>query len=151
VLAGDAREFHTRQPLAAVLCSPPYPGVYDYLPMQTLRHVWFGVDPEKALNREMGSRRAFRKDGEAARAHWRVDTARWLARCFGALQSIGGLLVLLGDGRAGDRVLGVSEPLRLLAGEVGFRLVAGASVLRPEPGWGPGRLEHAFLFEKPLP
>lgn len=148
ILQADARFFVSKKPIAAVLSSPPYPGVYDYLPMQLLRHVWLGIDQEADAAREMGSRRAFRKDFDSARAFWRKDSGRWLEAMAQAMMPGGRMILLVGDGRAGSKIIGVEEPLRWLGDQTGLRPLASASVLRPEPGWGPGRLEHALLFEK---
>jgi hypothetical protein len=145
---GDARLFHSPLPLAGILTSPPYPGVYDYLPMQQLRHVWLGIDTQAAMDREMGSRRAFSVDFERARAGWRKDGVAWMTRAFDALEPEGRLVVFLGDGRSGHRILGTAEPTMAMATESGFRVLAWATVIRPDPRWGGQRLEHAFLFEK---
>ena len=38
-----------------MLTSPPYPGVYDYLPMQQLRYAWLDMDPGSDMAGEIGS------------------------------------------------------------------------------------------------
>ena len=39
-----------------ILTSPPYPGVYDYLPMQQLRYAWLDLDPGAGLVEDVGGR-----------------------------------------------------------------------------------------------
>ncbi len=148
---GDARTFNTggTQRFPAMLTSPPYPGVYDYLPMQQLRHLWFDIDPGQPTRQELGSRRAFRADPRNARQHWKKDTLRWLARARGALGPGGRLLVVMGDGRWGRKVVGVADPIIQMASQAGLALVGRASVIshdNPQPG---NRQEHALLFKRP--
>ncbi|MFN7144696.1 MAG: hypothetical protein ACK4YP_13050, partial [Myxococcota bacterium] len=40
----DARELREKGGFGLVVTSPPYPGVYDYVAMQQLRHLWLGLD-----------------------------------------------------------------------------------------------------------
>ncbi|MFH1468929.1 MAG: hypothetical protein ABIO70_31375 [Pseudomonadota bacterium] len=143
---GDARGLRLPAPVAGILTSPPYPGVYDYLPMQLLRHVWLGLRPEAQARRELGSRRAFKGDSLEARRRWREDSVQWMRAASAALQPQGRLLVVIGDGQVGPKVIGSAEPTLESAAEAGFRLVARAS--RGLPATQPARQEHALLFEK---
>ncbi len=141
IAAGDARQLRLPQPVAGIITSPPYPGVYDYLPMQHLRHVWLGLRPEREANKELGSRRAFRGDSRKARARWRQDSLRWLNCAREALQPGGRLALVVGDGRANRRTIGTADPMAELAAQAGLQLLARAS--RQE-----GLSEHALLFER---
>ncbi len=147
VREGDARDLHVAQPLAGVLTSPPYPGVYDYLPMQLLRHVWLGLRPDDKIKREIGSRRAFRHDSRQGRRSWRKDTERWMWACTQALEPGGRLIVVIGDGQIGRKVLGSVEPSVEAAAAVGLTWLARASVALPNTD--PARQEHVLLFERP--
>ncbi len=76
----DARADAPNGPIGLVLTSPPYPGVYDYLPLQQLRNLWLRIEPGNAMAQEIGSRRSFRADRREAVTRWRDDTARWITR-----------------------------------------------------------------------
>jgi hypothetical protein len=146
VLEQDARELRCKQPAAGVLTSPPYPGVYDYLPMQHLRHVWLGLHAESQTRQEIGSRRAFKGDAHEARRLWRRDTQRWMGAAGQALLPEGRMVVVIGDGQVGPKILGAAEPSIDAATAVGLELVARASVTLPATN--PPRQEHALLFER---
>ena len=60
---GDARLTPPPKPVDLILTSPPYPGVYDYLPLQQLRYSWLQFKHADRLSREVGSRRSFRSQG----------------------------------------------------------------------------------------
>lgn len=142
----DARDLRLHRPAAGVITSPPYPGVYDYLPMQHLRHVWLGLHTEAQARRELGSRRAFKGDSHEARRLWRRDTALWLGAAHTALQPGGRVVVVIGDGQVGPKVIGSAEPSIEAAQEAGLRLLARAS--KTLPATRPARQEHALLFER---
>ncbi len=143
----DARELRVKRPLAGIVTSPPYPGVYDYLPMQHLRHVWLGLRTEAPAKRELGSRRAFKGDAHEARRLWRRDTERWMAAACAALVPGGRMVVIIGDGQVGPKILGSAEPSLEAAEAAGLRLLGRASVTLPATR--PVRQEHALLFERP--
>jgi SAM-dependent methyltransferase len=142
----DARELKLHAPVAGVLCSPPYPGVYDYMSMQHLRHVWLGLKVPQA-RKELGSRRAFKGDNHEARRLWRRDTEKWMGAAVEALQPGGRLIVVIGDGQVGPKIIGTAEPTMAAAEALGMRLIGRASVTLPATR--PARQEHALAFEKP--
>ncbi len=144
VTRADARDLVLAKPLAGIVTSPPYPGVYDYLPMQLLRHVWLGLRPEELARREIGSRRAFRHDSREGRRLWRRDTERWLQACAQVLQPDGRLAVVIGDGQIGRKVIGSVEPTVEAAAAAGLVWLARASMALPATQ--PPRQEHVLLF-----
>lgn len=146
VVEADARDLALAEPAAGILTSPPYPGVYDYLPMQLLRHVWLGLRPEAQARRELGSRRAFKGDSQEARRRWREDTQLWMRAAAAALRRGGRLIVVIGDGQVGPKVVGSAEPTEEAGRQAGLRLLARAS--RGIPATNPARQEHALLFER---
>jgi SAM-dependent methyltransferase len=146
VWLGDARELVVRDPVDLVLTSPPYPSTYDYLPMQHLRHVWFGDRPDAA--REIGSRRAFRKGAQGARDAWRRDTELWTAQAARALAPGGRLVLVIGDGRVPSGVVDAAGPSVVAAERAGLELLAGASLERPDAGHGQPLREHVLAFAK---
>jgi SAM-dependent methyltransferase len=142
----DARELRAKEEFGQVVTSPPYPGVYDYLPMQDLRARWLGLDLDAA---EMGSRRAFRVDRKKALEHWKNDTRKWVRQCAKALVPGGRMCVVIGDGKVGARAVDALGPLREAATEAGLKQVACVTVERWDEGVHAMRPEHAALFEKP--
>jgi len=149
ILDADARDLPPGDPVAAVVTSPPYPGVYDYLPLQTLRVIWLGVDDSAARRFEIGARRAFRADRRRALVTWRRDTARWTARAAEALAPGGRMAVVVGDGMVGEKLVDARQPSEEAAAAAGLRLVARASGARRDPARGAVRWEHALLWERP--
>jgi len=146
IIEQDAREFKLHNRVAGVVTSPPYPGVYDYLPMQHLRHIWLGLHTESQARRELGSRRAFKGDAHEARRLWRKDTEQWMGSARDALVQGGRMAVIIGDGQVGPKVIGSAEP-SIEAGKVlGLSLLGRAS--KTLPATRPVRQEHALLFER---
>lgn len=149
IVRGDAREAQPPEPVALVLTSPPYPATYDYLPMQHLRHVWLRERPDAAL--EIGARRSWRTGVRSARERWRRDTEEWTRNAARALAPAGRLVVVIGDGLLPSGVIDAAQPTQDAALRAGLRLLARASVERPEHAGRTNRREHAFCFEKPGP
>jgi hypothetical protein len=134
-----------------VLTSPPYPGVYDYLPMQQLRYAWLDVAPrESAMAAELGSRRSFRARGrrEAFKV-WREDTARWIAAQARTMAPGARLAVNVGDGLVGGRLVDSLAPTLEAMQRAGLEVVARASADRPDHARDSVRVEHIALAEKP--
>jgi SAM-dependent methyltransferase len=142
----DARHLRLRKPVDLVITSPPYPSTYDYLPLQHLRNVWLGEEPDE--DREIGARRAFR-DGEGkARKQWVADTHEWTRRAAEALAPGGHLVVVIGDGLVPTGAIDTSEPTEDAARAAGLQPVARASVERVDHARGTSRWEHAFAFRR---
>lgn len=145
----DSRKQRERDAFGAVVTSPPYPGVYDYVPMQQLRLTWLGLDPGSGLREELGPRRAFRADRSRAMATWREDTRRWVRCATRALHAEGTLTVIVGDGWVLDRKVDSLGALDEAASAAGLGRVACASVERWDEGVRAMRLEHAVMYRKP--
>jgi hypothetical protein len=147
----DARELRERESFGMVVTSPPYPGVYDYLPLQQLRFAWLGLDPAQALADEMGSRRAFKTDRTEATAAWKRDTARWVKVAARALLPGGRMAVVIGDGLVAGRPVDSLGPLGEAARAEGLVRVARTTVERWDEGVERMRPEHAVLYERSAP
>ncbi len=128
-----------------IITSPPYPGTYDYLPLQQLRSAWF--DLQMRENEEIGSRRSF-KQVKAAYDAWLKDTDRWVASCARALVKGGHLAVVVGEGMQGDKTLRVAKPTIQAAEKTGMKLVTSASVDRHDPATKMKKIEYILVFEK---
>lgn len=144
----DARELRLDS-FGLVVTSPPYPGVYDYAPIQSLRRYWLGLDDGPTLQNEIGSRRAFRAGRAEALAEWRTDTGKWLRGAVKALAPGGRLVVVVGDGQVGGKRIDAWTVHDEAARALGMRWISRASVERWDPGMEAVRWEHAGLWEKP--
>jgi len=148
---GDARRTAPPKGTGLVLTSPPYPGVYDYLPMQQLRYAWLDLDPGDGLAGELGSRREFRAKGrKEALAHWRKDTAAWVHKQADGLAGGGHIGIVVGDGLVGGRTVDTLAPTLEAAEEAGLELIARASADRPDHARERVRTEHLVLARKPV-
>lgn len=145
----DAREVRLEHPVDLVLTSPPYPAVYDYLPLQHLRRIWLGEGQGEEPGREIGARRHWRKSSRSARSRWAEDTERWTRACARCLKPGGHLVVVVGDG------LTPAGPVDTLGGSVSAAKAAGldklarASLLRPDHARESARWEHVLVWRKP--
>lgn len=132
----------------SILTSPPYPGVYDYLPFQQLRLAWLNWDSPEIWAQEMGSRRAFKKSPREAMFNWKEDLRTWMTRVPHQLHRNGRAAIVIGDGVMEGRVISVLKPLAMEARDAGLTVVASASGGRQDLGTGLMREEHILLVEK---
>jgi DNA modification methylase len=138
----DARTDAPSGPLGLILTSPPYPGVYDYLPLQQLRNLWLAIDPGEAFAQEIGSRRSFRAHRADAVTQWREDTARWISRQSKALDASGALIVVVGDGLVAGKTVDALSPTVEALRAAGLEIQARASVDRQDHARQRIRTEH---------
>lgn len=143
----DARELRV-DGFGLVITSPPYPGVYDYVPLQQLRLAWLGLDASAAVRAEIGSRRTFRADRKDATAAWREDTRRWVKACAKALVPGGKLVVVQGDGNVGGKLIDSLGPLDEAASAAELSRLARVSVERWDEGLDNVRGEHVLAYVK---
>ena len=146
---GDARQHAPPAGTGLVLTSPPYPGVYDYLPMQQLRYAWLDIHPGDGLASEVGSRREFRARGRRdALAQWRKDTQAWIATQARGLPRGGHMGIVVGDGLVGGRGVDTLAPTLDAIQAAGLTLTARASADRPDHARDRVRTEHLVLAHK---
>jgi len=146
VRQGDAREMAGPEPAGLVLTSPPYPGVYDYLPMHQLRYAWLGLDPASALSKEIGARRSFRAEGrQDALKKWRLHTEKWIATQAKAMAPGGRFVIVVGDGLVGDRPVDTLSPTVESMRAAGLTIVARASADRADHAREAVRIEHMVM------
>ncbi|MBQ1926618.1 MAG: hypothetical protein II180_10945 [Proteobacteria bacterium] len=129
-----------------IITSPPYPGTYDYLPLQQLRQAWFNLEMRE--NEEIGSRRSF-KQIKAAYAAWLKDTDTWILSCAKALISGGHLAVVVGEGMQAGKLLRVAKPTIQAAEKAKLTFVTSASVERFDPATKMKKIEYILVFKKP--
>ncbi len=147
---GDARRDTPAKDCGLVLTSPPYPGVYDYVPMQQLRAAWLDLDLEAGAVNEVGSRRSFRAKGRKdALKSWRKDTNDWIGAQGRCLAPGGRMVVVVGDGLVGDRMVDALGPTVEAMGDAGLQVLARASADRPDHARESIRIEHMVMAERP--
>lgn len=169
LVSSDARQLSLPRKASAIVTSPPYPGVYDYLslaregralhgqaPVMGLRRLPEEVPGERVRwpeawrsDREIGARKARRRRPQAFASAWDADQRAWMTAAFGCLVSGGRAALLIGDGDGLDNLAATSRT----AAEVGFELLATATISsdveRTERKKGQRRTEHALLLEVP--
>ena len=149
VRLGDARQDTPAKDCGLVLTSPPYPGVYDYLPMQQLRAAWIGLELGPPSAAEVGSRRSFRAKGRKdALRRWREDTSAWIGRQARCLAPGGRMVIVVGDGLVGDRMVDALGPTVEAFNACGLNVVARASADRPDHARESIRIEHMVMAER---
>lgn len=141
----DARSVALDAPVQLVLTSPPYPSTYDYLPLQHLRQIWL-PDVMPRADIEIGPRRAWRQGTRDAKRDWAADTHAWTASVARCLEPGGHLVVVIGDGLTPTGAVDTARATEEAALACGMRLVARASVERPDFARDTVRWEHAFTF-----
>lgn len=143
---GDARETPPPRMVDLVLTSPPYPGVYDYLPMQQLRYAWLDLNPGASFSHEIGSRRDFRARGRSdAIKEWETATRAWIRTQAQALNPGGRMAVVVGDGLVAGRNVDTLDATVKAMEAAGLFIYARASADRPDHARGDVRTEHIVM------
>lgn len=134
---GDARTPPADRPaFGAIISSPPYPGVYDYLTHHALRCTVLGLPMGDATQHEIGSRRMSERLGKtAAHARYVDDLGKVLAAWSETLVPGGFVALMIGDGQVGNEVVRVMPLLDKAA--TAAKLVVRASVSQGRPTFGP--------------
>lgn len=148
VREGSALRELPEGPVDAIVTSPPYPAVYDYAPMQSLRTAWMDLDDHEALRGELGTRRSFRADRAEGMRRWQEDMARWASRAAAALRPGARMAVVIGDGLSASRPVDALGCLAHATSGAGFVPLARASGDRRDLGSEQSRREHILLLER---
>lgn len=114
-----------------VVCSPPYPGVYDYFDHHELRLRWLELPQEGFERSEIGAKRQLERSSKNARAEWIADltlVCRSLARVLrpGKLACL-----VLADCAVGGTLLLADDCLAEAARAANLEVAAGAAQRRP--------------------
>jgi len=126
-----------------VITSPPYAGTYDYAVHQRLRLDFFGMRHRDFDSRELGSRRSFVQDAQAARVQWQKAVAGFVSKIANVLAPGRAAALVIGDSIAGGRAMFALDDLRdAVTGDIA--LEAWASQVRPKLG----QSEHRAFGER---
>ena len=134
VFNGDARILQDINPnhVDLVMCSPPYPGVYNYLEHHEARLRWLGLRAETFTGAEIGAKRHLdRLGGSRAKAQWEQDLQRVLQAVSQKLKPGGYAAFVLADSAVEDTVIRADDSLADLAPGAGLQTCAIASQERP--------------------
>jgi hypothetical protein len=156
VALDDARKLTTIKPgsVDLVLCSPPYPGVYDYAHHHAARLRWLGLDEKPFEQGEIGARRHTRAlSRDDALDRWAEDFCAALRAIRRSLSREGAAVLVLADSVVHGKALFADDVIERLAGDSGLALEAAASQQRPhfhEPTKDAfarrARREHLFVL-----
>ncbi len=148
VARADARTLELEGGADLVVTSPPYPSVYDYLSLQSLREFWLQTHSERHL--ELGSRSSWRKLGpKRARRQWATGNDAWIQRMGVIIRPGGHLVIVVGDGLVASGPIDTERPTHASALDAGFEHVATASLARPDHARGTMRWEHVMMYRMP--
>ena len=98
--------------LPGIVTSPPYAGTYDYAEHQRLRFDFLGLRHRALDEGEVGSRRAFEEDFEAAHHAWQKALAGILFRLARALAAGRPAALVIGDSVAQGRAIYALDDIR---------------------------------------
>lgn len=130
---GDARRIpFPPNSVKAIITSPPYPGVYDYVDHHSLRMQWLGLNAKFFEEHEIGARRhAQGTNHRQAIARWHSELGACLAEFRRVLTSEGTIALVVADSVVAGEPWYAEDALRLLAPPAKLRVVARASQIRP--------------------
>lgn len=126
---GDARHLpFAAHSVAAVVTSPPYPGIYDYVEHHRLRLTWLGLSARHLEQHEIGAKRSARKhDPQSFRAEFNGQLQRCLAEMARVLLPHGTVALILADSVIGSTPWYADEEVGRLAYDAGLVLMSQAS------------------------
>ncbi|MFO0937758.1 MAG: DNA methyltransferase [Gemmataceae bacterium] len=158
IVQDDATELKQlpKQPLDAVVTSPPYAATYDYVAHHELRLRWLGLDTREFKQREMGARSRYQRiDPRQARQEWTRELSAFLTAVGRVLRRGGSLCLVMADSAIGREALRADEIVAEMAQANGYEAVACASQSRPhfhketqDAFRSRPRAEHAILLRR---
>ena len=129
---GDAQSLPFRSGrVTAIISSPPYPGIYDYVEHHRLRLQWLGLSPSYLQQHEIGARRQSR--GSEAHSFQKKYTAQ-LGHCLTEMARVlrqdGTIALIVADTVVDAQAWHADEEIGLIAANAGLSLIAAASQVR---------------------
>jgi SAM-dependent methyltransferase len=131
VRLGDARKLPFRDgTFAAVVTSPPYPGVYDYVEHHRLRLQWLGLPVHFLQRHEIGARRLTR-GARAVRDTYNAQLSSCLSEMSRVLRPGGTVALVVADTVVDSSAWYADEEIERIAHAVGLSVAAAAAQPRP--------------------
>jgi DNA modification methylase len=132
VRLGDARALPMNDGRAqAIITSPPYPGVYDYVEHHRLRLDWLKLDAKHLERHEIGAHRDFaHQTAAAAEERWGEQMGDCLDEMRRVLAASGRIALLIADSVVANRAFYADRALQGMAARHGLKIVAGLSQAR---------------------
>jgi DNA modification methylase len=133
VKLGDAQRLpYLSSSITAVVTSPPYPGIYDYVEHHRLRLKWLGLPTQHLEQHEIGAKRhSLQQSAARFRSEFNTQLQRCLAEMARVVVPDGTVALVLADSVVGQSAWYADEELSRLAQLAGMVLVAQASQVRP--------------------
>jgi DNA modification methylase len=133
VRLGDARSLpFSNASVSAVITSPPYPGIYDYVDHHRIRLKWLGLDAQHLERHEMGAKRhSLGRDARTFRKSFNLQLQQCLAEMARVLDPSGTVALVIADSVVGHTPWYADEEIHRVVSPVGLKLVAQASQVRP--------------------
>jgi len=131
---GDARRLRNIDDASIdlVLCSPPYPGVYDYLDHHAARLRWLGLRAGTLSRSEIGARRNFRRlEYAMAVRRWEQELGDCLREMERVLTRSGTAALMLADTAVDGRAVRADETVQRAAAGAHLQVVVSAAQKRP--------------------
>jgi hypothetical protein len=133
VKLGDAQHLPFRSAsIRAVITSPPYPGIYDYVEHHRLRLKWLGLPAQHLEQHEIGAKRdAGKQPPGLFRSRFNAQLQACLAEMARVLVPDGTVALVLADSAIGQTAWYADEEIGQLAQPTGLVLAAHAAQERP--------------------
>ncbi|CAE7371613.1 unnamed protein product [Symbiodinium natans] len=159
VIQTDCRDLSLTKPVQAIITSPPYPGVYNYLTTaESAAHILGSRPTDAEKSQEIGRRSRWRSQSfEEFAASWQREQEQWLQACHRLLLPGGTATLMIGDGDRDAPEDGGYNNLKSTADaakRVGFRVIATSTIAsrRTSPSDRPKgrrRTEHIIHLHRP--
>ena len=133
IRVGDAQKLPFKSnSVAAIVSSPPYPGIYDYVEHHRLRLQWLGLNTNYLQQHEIGAKRQARgRDAQQFRRNYNAQLGRCLSEMARVLRQAGTIALIVADSVIDARAWFADEEIDYLSAQAGLCLVATASQIRP--------------------
>ena len=129
VRLGDAQKLPFRnRAVTAIISSPPYPGIYDYVEHHRLRLQWLGLNASYLRKHEIGARRqAHSRNSHCFRNNYNAQLGRCLTEMVRVLCPGGTIALVVADTVIDAQAWYADAEIEAIADDAGLSLLAAAS------------------------
>lgn len=111
-----------REPVAAVITSPPYPNAYEYWLYHKYRMYWLGYDPQSVKAEEIGARAHFFKTNRHTAGHFVAQMRTTLTSVSKVLHPNGYAAFVVGRSKIHGEIVDNAGIIQNVGAELGFRV-----------------------------